>query len=179
NLRNKNQCPRGMYVIPATDNIHVWYGVLFLHDGDYENAVFKFRLTIPESYPAQGPTLTFISDVFHPLVDPSGILSLRARFPIWRSKRDTLHHVLLYVKDIFRHATVAKLRQRDCPNHDALSMYQSQPSVYKELAQKSVQDSMKDSILFDNYPEENPIKLGRISESKHGRFLRSMHWCHL
>ena len=29
----------------------VWYGVLFIHHGIYEEGVFKFIMTIPENYP--------------------------------------------------------------------------------------------------------------------------------
>ncbi len=29
----------------------VWYGVLFIHHGIYEEGVFKFVMTIPENYP--------------------------------------------------------------------------------------------------------------------------------
>ena len=29
----------------------VWYGVLFIHHGIYEEGAFKFVMTIPENYP--------------------------------------------------------------------------------------------------------------------------------
>lgn len=38
--------------------------------GPYANAVLRFRIDFSEDYPGRPPVLTFISDVFHPLVTP-------------------------------------------------------------------------------------------------------------
>lgn len=38
--------------------------------GPYANAVLRFEIDFPVDYPAHPPTVTFLSDVFHPLVTP-------------------------------------------------------------------------------------------------------------
>ena len=46
-----------------------WDGVAFLRHGVYQGGLFKFRIGIPKAYPNIAPKLTFLSRVFHPLVD--------------------------------------------------------------------------------------------------------------
>ena len=63
----------------------VWQGVVFLYAGYYRHGVFKFVLDIPEAYPLDGPTVSFHTEMFHPLVQTSnGRLNLAHRFPQWR-----------------------------------------------------------------------------------------------
>ena len=38
--------------------------------GQYANAVLRFEIDFPEDYPARPPIVTFLNDVFHPLVTP-------------------------------------------------------------------------------------------------------------
>lgn len=38
--------------------------------GPYANAVLRFQIDFPDEYPHTPPTVTFLSDVFHPLVTP-------------------------------------------------------------------------------------------------------------
>ena len=38
--------------------------------GPYANAVLRFQVDFPDEYPHTPPTVTFLSDVFHPLVTP-------------------------------------------------------------------------------------------------------------
>ena len=76
--------------------------------GQYANAVLRFEIDFPGDYPERPPVVTFLSDVFHPLVTPlttytyttrdtggetvsaadqdrlpPGVLSLRHGFPEW------------------------------------------------------------------------------------------------
>jgi ubiquitin-protein ligase len=39
------------FIVVWTTSCLVWYGVLFIHHGIYEEGVFKFVMTIPENYP--------------------------------------------------------------------------------------------------------------------------------
>jgi ubiquitin-protein ligase len=85
-LQHKDHCPRGMYVIPSTESILLWDAVLFVHQGElrrtydfvavtvdaslagyYADSVLKFRINFPADYPARSPSVTFLTDVFHPL----------------------------------------------------------------------------------------------------------------
>ncbi|KAI9188911.1 hypothetical protein H9P43_000333 [Blastocladiella emersonii ATCC 22665] len=69
-LRNPNQCPRGMYLHPATDNVAQWHGVYFPTSGPYFKGVFRFVVDFPPEYPKVPPRVVFTSDMYHPLVYP-------------------------------------------------------------------------------------------------------------
>ncbi|KAL8656838.1 MAG: hypothetical protein Q9226_002510 [Calogaya cf. arnoldii] len=47
-----------------------WSGVLFVRKGPYAPAVLRFQLFFPAGYPDLPPLITFITDIFHPLVTP-------------------------------------------------------------------------------------------------------------
>ncbi|CAO3657924.1 unnamed protein product [Rhizopus stolonifer] len=119
NLKNDSHCPLGVYVMPSSENLYVWYGVIFVHQGHYHSGVFKFRLAIPESYPEYPPSVTFMSDMFHPLVDGGGNLSITQQFPTWRPFEDYIFHVLHYIKNIFKKNMLDRLIDKHCFNKEA------------------------------------------------------------
>ena len=74
--------PSGVYTLPSIQDIYKWYGLVFIRGGEYQGAVFKFRLEIPNDYPYSSPNLFFISHVFHPLVCPeTGQLNILPQYP--------------------------------------------------------------------------------------------------
>ena len=101
----------------------VWYGVVFVHKGYYRSGVFKFRMTIPENYPNHPPSVTFLTEMFHPLVDTQGNLSLSQQFATWRPYQDYLFHVLHYVKNIFKRVVLDGLVDKHCPHKEAYRLY--------------------------------------------------------
>ncbi|KAJ3208372.1 hypothetical protein HDU82_002564 [Entophlyctis luteolus] len=130
NLRNPDHCPNGLYVIPDPENLYgkcrprisrnashtntEWHGVLILHRGYYREGVFKFIMSIPEDYPNEAPTVRFLTDMFHPLVDRSGFFNIRQQFPIWRANTDYICHLLHYVKNSFKEAVLSNLEGCPC-----------------------------------------------------------------
>jgi hypothetical protein len=97
-----------------------WACVLFIHRGYYAGAVLHFTLTIPPTYPSQGPSVHFQTDVVHPLIDPSsGKFALGGRFPTWRTGKDYLFMVLFYVKSSFKREALDRLREAGCANLEA------------------------------------------------------------
>jgi hypothetical protein len=82
-LRAANNCPRGMYLTPSPETLLRWHGVFFVQrgtyievlshrwhhlypcTGPYAGSVLRFTLQFPSSYPQNGPTVRFDSDVFH------------------------------------------------------------------------------------------------------------------
>jgi len=42
-------------VLPHLELIRVWDGVLFIREGIYAGAIFKFRMTFPKEYPRNHP----------------------------------------------------------------------------------------------------------------------------
>jgi len=98
----KHQAPPGVYVLPSIYSLRLWHGVIFLRKGLYKNGIFKFFLKIPESYPENGPKVVFVSQVFHPLIDPStGDLDLSIQFPKWTPNKDFIVLLLAFIKKIF------------------------------------------------------------------------------
>ncbi|KAF4550039.1 Ubiquitin-conjugating enzyme-like protein 8 [Elsinoe fawcettii] len=69
-LAVKDACPKGMYLSPLPDDPSQWEGVLFVRKGPYAPAVFRFSIYFPVQYPTRPPLISFLSDVFHPLVSP-------------------------------------------------------------------------------------------------------------
>jgi len=166
NLRNMNHCPLGVYVMPSTDNLFVWYGTLFVHKGYYRNGVFKFRLSIPQEYPSKPPQVNFLmTDLFHPLIANS-VFSLAQQFPTWQPNKDYIFHVLHYMKNAFKKVVLESLVESKCLNKEALQMYRKDPHIFAKLAQQCAQLSITESILYENYPETNPIQFQQLNDSK-------------
>ncbi|KAI3612141.1 ubiquitin-conjugating enzyme domain-containing protein [Moniliophthora roreri] len=83
-LLAKLHCPLGVYVVPSVETIMVWDAVLFVHQGYYSDAVLKFRLSFPSNYPEKPPAVTFITDVFHPLISSDGAFNITPQIRTWR-----------------------------------------------------------------------------------------------
>jgi len=101
-LRHTGHCPLGMYIIPSATNLLVWDAVFFVHQGKLKptfsilikfvrfasgystDSILKFRLTFPGNYPESPPNVTFLTDVFHPLISSTGVFNLSPRFRPWR-----------------------------------------------------------------------------------------------
>jgi len=98
----KQLAPEGVYVMPSTDSIRRWHGVIFLRHSLYRKGVFKFVIDIPESYPNDAPKVFFTSKVFNPLVNiKTGELDLSIQFPVWNPNQHYIVLVLGYLKKIF------------------------------------------------------------------------------
>nr|POF14253.1 protein crossbronx [Quercus suber] len=97
----KHACPKGIYVAPDPERSLQWIGVLFVRKGrfqqshhqkdlitksedvgPYANAVLHFRIMFPTGFPLQPPSVTFLSDVFHPLVNPLTTYTYSTRNPL-------------------------------------------------------------------------------------------------
>ncbi|KAL8841886.1 MAG: hypothetical protein Q9170_000759 [Blastenia crenularia] len=59
-----------MYLCLIPGNPSQWSGVLFVRKGPYSPAVLRFAISFPPRYPEVPPSITFITDIFHPLVTP-------------------------------------------------------------------------------------------------------------
>ncbi|KAF3832330.1 hypothetical protein F7725_025995 [Dissostichus mawsoni] len=93
----------GIYVQPSYKSALMWFGVIFIRHGLYQDGVFKFTVYIPDNYPdGECPKLVFDIPVFHPLVDPvSGELDVRRAFTKWRRNHNHIWQVLMYARTIF------------------------------------------------------------------------------
>ncbi|KAK0514675.1 hypothetical protein JMJ35_003292 [Cladonia borealis] len=66
----KETCPEGIYLSLKPGSPAQWSGVLFVRKGPYAPAILRFHISFPTDYPTLPPSITFISDIFHPLVAP-------------------------------------------------------------------------------------------------------------
>ena len=82
----------------------MWHGLIFVRKGYYRKAIFPFTLSMPSSYPADPPSVTFPSLPFHPLISPStGCLTLHPSLTPWSPSTHLLLHVLAHIKKAFYH----------------------------------------------------------------------------
>ncbi|KAK3818903.1 MAG: ubiquitin-conjugating enzyme/RWD-like protein [Benniella sp.] len=152
--------------MPAADDMHQWFGTLFIHKGYYRDAVFKFQLLIPQDYPDRRPTVRFTSDMWHPLIDNQGYLALQYQFPQWRPHRDYLFHVLHFIKAAFKKCVLDTIVEKQAVNKEAYRMYRQENKIFARLAQQRAQLSITDSILYENYPANNSIRFSPLGEEQ-------------
>ncbi|KAF8639896.1 hypothetical protein AX17_001148 [Amanita inopinata Kibby_2008] len=157
-LRNKDHCPLGMYVVPSAQSLTCWDAVFFVHRGYYAGAILKFRLNFPSDYPEHPPVVRFVTDVFHPLIAPDGIMSLAPRFRPWRPKEHAAFHVLAFIKTAFTTDGLDKFKEVDSVNKEAFK-YQKSPASFDALAKQSAMLSQSDSALFDS---DHPSLAGKV-----------------
>eukprot|EP00439_Symbiodinium_sp_Y106_P059131 s2917_g8.t1 len=141
--------PSGMYVLPCFDYVLTWQGALFIKQGLYKGAVFKFRLVLPEEYPDQGPDLFFTSDVFHPMVDPkTGQVELGSLFPEWRPGRDFAAFALPHLHRAFLRREYFSSNARPALNQEAKQLFISDPAQFAERAKACANKSLLH--VYDN-----------------------------
>ena len=92
-----------MYVLPSPSSLSTWHGVIFVRKGFYRKAIFPFTITIPPTYPELPPAILFPTLPFHPLVSPSGHLTLHPSCSPWSPSSHLLVHCVAHVKKAFYH----------------------------------------------------------------------------
>uniref|UniRef100_A0A3B4FZE0 AKT interacting protein n=1 Tax=Pundamilia nyererei TaxID=303518 RepID=A0A3B4FZE0_9CICH len=144
----------GIYVQPSYKSALMWFGVIFIRHGLYQDGVFKFTVYIPDNYPdGECPKLVFDIPVFHPLVDPvSGELDVRRAFTKWRRNHNHIWQVLMYARTVFY-----KINTTDPLNPEAAVLYEKDVQLFKS----KVVDSVKlcNSHLFDQPKIDDPYAI--------------------
>lgn len=115
-----------------------WLCLLSVHEGLYRNAMFKFNLTVPDTYPHDRPSVQFISEIFHPQVAADGTVDLSRAFPAWRAHEDLLWHVLVYVKRLFY-----KIETERPANAEAASLFIADRESFAFRVATCVQTSLR------------------------------------
>jgi len=169
-LRHRAHCPLGMYITPSLDNLLVWDGIFFVHQGYYIDAILKFRLTFPPNYPERPPKVTFMTDVFHPLISQKdGKFNLSPRFRPWRPKEHHVFDVLHWIKAAFKKHALDGIKEEDCFNKEAFRLYHDSTSSFAALATQSSMLSQSPSALFDS---DHPSMTGKGCHTMTFRELR-------
>uniref|UniRef100_A0A671LKW6 AKT-interacting protein-like n=1 Tax=Sinocyclocheilus anshuiensis TaxID=1608454 RepID=A0A671LKW6_9TELE len=134
----------GIYVQPSYRSALMWFGVIFIRHGLYQDGVFKFTVYIPDNYPdGDCPRVIFDTPVFHPLVDPvSGELDVRRTFTKWRSVQKN---------------KTKTINTMDPLNPEAAVLYDKDIQLFKS----KVVDSVKlcNSHLFDQPKIDDPYAI--------------------
>ncbi|XP_050707812.1 AKT-interacting protein-like isoform X3 [Eriocheir sinensis] len=131
----------GVYVVPSGKTPLVWFGVIFIRQGIYQEGIFRFNLHIPENYPdGDVPTVVFETPVFHPLVSPdTRQLDIRRGFANkWRRNVNHLWHVLLYVRRCFY-----KIETSHPLNPEAAVLYDSDNEMFQLRVRSCVEESKR------------------------------------
>ncbi|XP_031687095.1 AKT-interacting protein isoform X3 [Oncorhynchus kisutch] len=160
----------GIYVQPSYKSALMWFGVIFIRHGLYQDGVFKFTVYIPDNYPdGECPRVVFDIPVFHPLVDPvSGELDVRRAFTKWSSvphglflqldsdtamrNHNHIWQVLMYARTVFY-----KINTMEPLNPEAAVLYDKDVQLFKS----KVVDSVKlcNSHLFDQPKMDDPYAI--------------------
>uniref|UniRef100_A0A8C8FY39 UBC core domain-containing protein n=1 Tax=Oncorhynchus tshawytscha TaxID=74940 RepID=A0A8C8FY39_ONCTS len=144
----------GIYVQPSYKSALMWFGVIFIRHGLYQDGVFKFTVYIPDNYPdGECPRVVFDIPVFHPLVDPvSGELDVRRAFTKWRRNHNHIWQVLMYARTVFY-----KINTMEPLNPEAAVLYDKDVQLFKS----KVVDSVKlcNSHLFDQPKMDDPYAI--------------------
>jgi len=138
NQLRKQKLP-GVYVIPAAKSPLVWYGVIFIRQGLYQEGIFKFTMNIPENYPdGDAPTVIFKPAIFHPVINiETGELDVKRAFPKWRRNINHLWQVLLYARRIFY-----KIDTQNPCNTEAATLYDKDMDAFKEKVAETIKLSL-------------------------------------
>ncbi|KAF8076361.1 UBC-like protein [Lyophyllum atratum] len=168
-IRHNQHCPLGMYVVPSVENLLVWDGVFFVHQGYYADAILKFRIIFPSDYPERQPSVQFVTDIFHPLIaSQAGNFNMAPRFRPWRPKENHIFDVLHYIKAAFKKQAIDGFKESDCLNKDAFHRYHNSTSSFAALATQSSLLSKSASALFDS---DHPSMTEKVSEGINFREL--------
>ncbi|XP_012256483.1 AKT-interacting protein [Athalia rosae] len=142
---------KGIYVIPSAQNSFLWFGVIFIRQGLYQGGVFRFTITLPQTFPDGGtPKVIFQSKIFHPLVDAfTGELDTNWGFPEWR-RTTRVWQLVQYIVKIF-----TKIDSKmPSVNQEALTLFNSDSEVFQKHAKASVTDSLNQ--VYDPPATDDP-----------------------
>jgi len=141
----------GVYVIPSHESSLVWFGVIFVRSGFFENGVFRFTIKLDENFPdSKHPEVVFQSEVFHPVIDKKNVLYLLGGFPKWTKTDQKIWQVLKYIHWIFTNVISSA---QHAVNSEALNLLRTDESAFKKEAQRCVQLSRE--RLYDIPPVED------------------------
>ena len=157
--------PPGVYLMPSFDSLRVWHGVMFMHNGLYRGAIFKFAFYIPEDFPDARPRVRFHSKVFHPQVDKDGTLNLDAAFPTWKAGKDYIWHLVVFLKRSFM-----RIEVDGALNRDAADKYMNDRPAFTKEVKRCVDKSQEltlanptdSSIKFTEYKAHHEVLRERI-----------------
>ena len=170
NLLLKQKLP-GIYCIPSANSSLLWYGVLFIRQGPYQEGVFRFQVIIPDNYPdGDVPRVVFEDSVFHPCIDPTThVLNVKQGFHKWKRNVNHIWQVLLYTRRLFY-----KIEITNPSNMEAAALYEKEPEMFKERARSCVIDWKERLYLVKDHPDPHYLIFGPYQDQLHAGVREQM-----
>ncbi len=85
---------------PIGDDLFKWEGVIMgPSDSPYSGGVFKLEIFFPVDYPFKPPKMQFVTKIYHPNINPAGLICLDILKQQW-SPALTISKVLLSVTSL-------------------------------------------------------------------------------
>uniref|UniRef100_A0A8D0A242 Akt interacting protein n=1 Tax=Sander lucioperca TaxID=283035 RepID=A0A8D0A242_SANLU len=135
----------GIYVQPSYKSALMWFGVIFIRHGLYQDGVFKFTVYIPDNYPdGECPVSIVVFSSRKCFWASNHSLILRNHNHIWQ--------VLMYARTVFY-----KINTTEPLNPEAAVLYEKDVQLFKS----KVVDSVKlcNSHLFDQPKIDDPYAI--------------------
>lgn len=153
----------GVYVLPAAKSPLMWFGVIFIRMGSYQDGIFKFVMKIPENFPdGDCPSVVFKPPVFHPVVNlETGELDVKRAFPKWRRNINHLCQVLLYARRIFY-----KIDLKNPLNPEAANLYENDRDNFKQKVNMSLRACLNE-LHLPLADDPHAIRFVELSPDQH------------
>lgn len=160
----------GVYVLPAAKSPLIWYGVIFIRMGSYQDGIFKFVMKIPENFPdGDCPSVIFKPPVFHPVINmETGELDVKRTFPKWRRNINHLCQVLLYARRIFY-----KIDMKNPLNPEAAHLYENDRDAFKQKVNISLRTCL-DELHLPLADDPHAIRFVELSPDQHDEYKTQM-----
>lgn len=160
----------GVYVLPAAKSPLIWYGVIFIRMGSYQDGIFKFVMKIPENFPdGDCPSVIFKPPVFHPVINmETGELDVKRNFPKWRRNINHLCQVLLYARRIFY-----KIDMKNPLNPEAAHLYENDRDAFKQKVNISLRTCLNE-LHLPLADDPHAIRFVELSPDQHDEYKTQM-----
>lgn len=131
---------------------------MMLREGFYEDAIFRFIVVFPPSFPRDPPAITFWGSVLHPLIGADGTFDLRALFPEWSFEVGRqIIDVLTKLRSAFNDRRY--LEVRDSLNPHAAELFLRDPESFLE---QTLECAKRAKANFHSLPQDCPYRFDRI-----------------
>jgi len=142
--------PQGISGAPLENNIMKWNAVIFgPEDTPWEGGTFKLSLEFTEDYPNKGPTVKFLSKMFHPNVYADGAICLDILGNQWSPIYD-IAAILTSIQSL-----LTDPNPNSPANTEAAKLFQENKREYTKRLKEIVERSWKedDNMVIDSKKE--------------------------